>query len=380
MSDIHPVTCPFCSLGCNDLQVSFEGGILVSFSPVCPLGESGFRRAASSLKTGQATENFLKNSLKTTRRWLQEANQPLVVLSGTLDEDAVHSAVRLAKKYSAILACDEDWSGSMLDLSIQVAGSMTTTLHDLRGLSPVVFWGVDPAHTHPRLYDFLNGSLAGDFLYLNPPDPLEAVRWLRLACLGEANNIPAEITEAADQIIAAQSGLVIFGPGFLKFGQPFVTEFFLWLKDLTREKRWYSLYLAPSPNSTGVRETLLSLTGYPGNLRCSKGQVDYSPRLWRAERVIRQGEADLFLLAGQPASFSHETLAMLSQRRTILLDPDPPSWNPTIWFPTARVGVEVPGHFQRLDGVSVDLDSIFPREHPLMKDLLLGLTAEEPLA
>jgi len=380
MDGIHPVTCSFCSLLCNDLHLSFNGGRLVAFTPACSLGEAGFRHAAASSAFEKTTNSPIETSLRTTRKWLQEARQPLVVLSGNLDIDAVSAAVRLAEQYSAILACDEDCTGSVLGLSMQAAGLLNGTLGDLRDQSQVVLCGVNPACTHPRLDEFLGRDLTTDSLFLDPPEPLEALRWLRLAGLDAAESIPVRFAEAATCIGAAPSGLMVFGPEWLKAGQPFTTELLLWLKHLNNKKHWYAIYLAPAPNSIGVVETLLSETGYPGNLRFSQGQVDFSPRLWRAERIIQLGDTDLCLLAGQPGTFSEKTLAMLSQGRTILLDPDQPAWHPPVWLPSARFGVEVPSWFQRLDGVPAELQSVLPGRHSLMKDLLLELTRVEPLA
>jgi formylmethanofuran dehydrogenase subunit B len=70
----------------------------------------------------------------------------------------------------------------------------------------------------------------------------------------------------------------------------------------------------------------------------------------------------------------------MTQGRTILLDPDPPAWNSPVWLPSARFGVEAPGRFQRLDGVMVELQPVLQGDRPLMKDLLLELTREEPPA
>lgn len=373
-------TCPFCSLHCADLRLSFDGGRLAGFAPDCVLGESGFRRAAAGLSAEQPAKSPLETALRTARTWLRDARQPLVVLSGCLDGEAVSAAVRLAKQYSAILACDEDLTGSVLGLSMQAAGFLTGTLGDLRSLSLVVLCGVDPARTHPRLGEFLGQDLATRALRLEPPDLLEALRWLRLAGSGAGENLPAMFAEVTARIETAPSGLVVFGPEWLKAGQPFTTELLLWLKDLNGEKHWYALYLAPAPNSTGVVEVLLSETGYPGNLRFGSEGVDYSPRLWRAERLIQQGGADLCLLVGQPDSFSEKTLTRLSQGRTILLDPDQPAWNPPVWLPSALTGVDSPGQVQRLDGVPVDLQPFLPSQRPLMKDLLLELTHEDPSA
>ena len=370
-------TCPFCSLFCNDLHFTFDGSRLVTFSPPCSLGEAGFRRAAASLPFKGTANSLIETSLRTARAWLREARQPLVVLSGHLDIAAVSSALRLAKYSSAILACDEDCTGSVLGLSMQAAGLLTATLGDLRNQSQVVLCGVNPACTHPRLGEFLGRDLGTASLLLDPPDTLEALRWLRLAGSDGAENIPARFAEPAVRIETASSGLVVFGSEWLNVGIPITTELLLWLKDLARQKRWFGLYLPPAPNSIGVVEAFMAQTGFPGNLRFGRNKVDYSPRLWRAEQIIQQGDMDLCILAGQPGSFSEKTLAFLSHARTILLDPDQPVWNPPVWLPTARIGVEVPGRFQRLDGVPVELQPVLPGHHPLIQDLLLELVHEE---
>jgi formylmethanofuran dehydrogenase subunit B len=376
MHERSRVTCPFCSLQCTDLRLSFDGGRLSGFTPGCALGESGFRRALADRSAKQPSRASQKTSLQTARTWLRESRQPLVVLSGVVDGEAVPAALRLAKQVSAILACDEDLTGSLLGLSMQATGLLTGTLGDLRNLSLVVLCGVDPDKTHPRLGDFLCRDQASRTLRLEPLDLLESLRWLRLAGSVAGESIPPGYAQISARIQAAPSGLVVFGSKGLIASQPLTTELLLWLRDLNREKPWYALYLAPSPNCVGMVESLLSLTGVPGNLRFGPQGVDYSPQLWRAEHLIQQGGTDLCLLVGQPGSFSEKTLSLLAARRTILLDPQPPDWNPAVWLPSARVGVEVAGHFQRLDGVPVELHALLPGRRPSMGTLLSELAAE----
>lgn len=374
---VQPATCPFCSLLCNDLRLIFDEGSLAAFSPACSLGESGFRRAVAGLIYEETTQVVLETSMRTARTWLREARKPLVLIAGTVDGEAISAAVRLAKRFSAILVCDEDWSGSGLGLSAQKAGLLTDTLRDLRSQSLVVLCGVDPARTHPRLGELLKRDLLTDVLVLDPPDPLEAVRWLRVANSGITGcSIPTWYAGANARIQAASSGLVIFGLDWLKAGSPFTTELLLWLNDINGQKHWYALYLAPAPNSAGVVETLLSETGFPGNLRFGLGETNFSPHTWRAENLIQQGGADLYILAGQPRSISEKALRLLSRSRTILLDAERPDWNPPIWLPSSRAGVTGSGNFQRLDGVPVELQAVLPSQRLPMKDLLLELTDE----
>lgn len=342
------------------------------------VAKSGFQRAAEDLAAEQPSKAAIETSLRTARTWLREARQPLVVLSGSVDNETASAAVRLAKQYSAFLTCDEDATGSVLGGSIQAAGLLTGTLGDLRSLDLVVLCGVDLAGTPPRLGEFLGRDLATASLCLEPPAPLEALRWLRLAGMGEREQVPAAYAEPAARLEAASSGVVVFGSKWLKNGLPFTTEFLLWLKDLNRNRHWYALYLPPAPNSTGVVDVLVSETGYPGNLRFGSQGAEYSPRLWQAERLIRQGETDLCLLVGQPASFSEKTLGQLSRGRTILLDPFRPAWTPAAWLPCAQTGVDSSGLIQRMDGLPLALRSILSSQRISIQDLVLELAQGEP--
>lgn len=370
MSEETRTTCPFCSLHCTDLRLTFGGGRMVGFTPACALGEAGYQAALS----GERHRRPSRKAMHDARLRLQAARQPLIVLSGEVEQEAVTAAVRLAKQYSAILACDEDFTGAFLGPAMQAAGTLAGTLGDLHGQSLVVLCGVDPAQTHPRLGGRLGCDLANQALSFDPPDPLEAIRWLRLAASGAIQDPPIVHSEVVDRIKTASSGLVLFGSEWGRIGQPLITEMMLWLRDLDRDGRWYALYLPPAGNSIGVIETLLAETGYSGNLRFGPAGVEYLPHLWQADRLIQEGSVDLCLLVGCPGSFSRETVARLSPSRTILLGRSRPDWKPGIRLPAAQAGVDVPGWVQRLDGVPVELRPILPPHLPPLADILLELT------
>jgi formylmethanofuran dehydrogenase subunit B len=377
MSELNRATCPFCSLHCAGLHLSFHGDQLQAFEPGCALGATGFQHAAFDLSARDPSQKSTLDSLCMARAWLEEARQPLVVLSGDLDSESVEAALQLARKYTAILTCEEDWSGSLLDLSAKAGGLLSGTLGDLQILSLVILCGVAPAQTHPRLGDFLKRDLESCTLRIEPAWLLEGLRWLRLAGQGQIEDLLQVYSGLFVQVEAAPSGLVVFGPDLLAMGWAFMTEFLLWLRDLNRRKPWYALYLPPASNSTGVVDMLMARTGFPGNLRFTSRGTDCSPRLWQAEQVINRGWADLCLLAGLPVSFSEETLHHLSQGRTILLGSDRPAWGAPIWLPAARAGVDSIGQVQRLDGVPVLLHACLPGKRQPMKELLLELAGEE---
>jgi len=258
---------------------------------------------------------------------------------------------------------------------MQSAGTLTATLNELREQSLVVMCGVKPEQSHPRLGELIGHNLT-DEIRIDASDPLEDLRWLRLAASGKVENVPATYAGIATQITATDSGVVIFSSEWTKAGQTFSTELLLWLRDLNRQKRWYALYLPPAANSTGIVEMLLAETGYPGNLRFDNNVAEYSPRLWRAEHLIKNGTTDLCLLIGQPASFSEETLACLAKIKTIIIDPTKPAHESTLWFPVAQIGLGAPGKVHRLDGVPLDIQPAFQSKSPRMNDILLQLVED----
>lgn len=373
------VTCPFCSLHCTDLRLSFDENRLEDFSPACAVGEAGFRHAIISHSNEQTAKFFDEKTLRTTRGLLLEANQLMVVLSGNLDNETISAAVRLARQYSAILVCEEDNTGSMFGLAIQAAGLLTCTLGELNDLSMIILYGLNPALSYPRLSEFLGGNHTTRTLHLAPLDQLEDLRWLRFANSDPRVGIPDMYAEYITHIETASSGFIVFGSDWVKKGLPYTTELLLWLKELNRKKHWYGLYLPPGTNSKGIVDVLLSETGYPGNMRFTPNGIEYSPRLWRADRIIQQGVSDLCLLVGQPHSISEETSNELTHIRTILIDPEEPEWKPRIFLPSTLAGVDSPGWVQRLDGVPVDLNPILPSRRPSIKDLLRALTYEDLL-
>ncbi len=372
MSQDVRTTCPFCSLHCADLRLVIDGGRLVAFSPACTVAESGFRSAFSSLIHPRPS----KKALQTARRWLEQARQPLIVVSGDMDQGPVRAALRMARQHSAILTGNEDLTGAVLGQAVQAAGYLTATLGDFPRTSQIVLCGADPVKTHPRLGEMLGCGLPSRAVTIDPGDPVLTLRRLRMAISGCPSQAWSSISAAVDCIRDATSGLVIFGSKWLRLGQPFAAELMAWLNELGREKRWFGMYLPPASNSTGVVETFLSETGYPGNLRFSADGVDFSPGLCQAGRLIRAGETDLCLLLGSPFAFIAETMSCLAHIRTILIAHEPPAWKPDLWLPVARAGIDASGQVQRLDGLPVDLQPVLSSRLPGPEQILFELTGE----
>jgi formylmethanofuran dehydrogenase subunit B len=369
-------TCPFCSLHCADLRLTVDGGRLTRFSPACKLGRNGYAQAlAGAAPAVKGTPR--RKSISRLVSLLDSARRLLVVLSADAPNEAVESSLLLAQRYGALLAVEEE-SSHLLSGAMQTAGYLTGTLGELRDLQAVLLCGVEPKHTHPRLGDFLGADLWKNALSLNPPDPFAALRWLRLGLADPDQLVPKKLENILARTRSASSGVVFFGQQWLGAGQPLADELLLWLRDLNRSGRWYSHFLSLGVNSPGVTETLLSSAGYASTMRLTEPASATPLPHMQAAQLIESGFPDLCLLVGQPRSFSEHTLSRLRKVKTILLDPQPPAWKPSLWLPVAQAGVDAPGTMNRLDGLPLRLEPIVRSTRPSLQDLLAELAQEQP--
>jgi len=300
-----------------------------------------------------------------------------VVLSADAPNEAVESSLLLAQRYDALLAV-EDETDSLLSLAMKTAGYLSGTLGDMHDTQVVLLCGVEPKLTHPRLGEFLGADLLKNTLFLNPPDPFAAIRWLRLGLADPRQPLPKKLEAILAGTRSASTGVVFFGQPWLQAGQPLADELLLWLRDLNRRGRWYSHYLSPGVNSPGVTETLLASAGYVSAVRLGvPASVSPLPHM-QAAQLIESGFPDLCLLVGQPRSFSEHTLARLRRMKSILLDPQPPAWKPSLWLPVARAGIDAPGSMLRLDGLPLRLEPIVRSTRPSIQATLTELAQEQP--
>lgn len=366
------LTCPFCSLHCDDLHLDTDGGHLAGITPACALAEASFRRAWAQPSAQRGQAPFL---IGEGARRLGNARRALVVVGGDADQAAVESAFRLAETISAALITVDPMDEG-LALAMKSAGMLTATLGDLHKLAAqVVLLGSSPETIAPRLWHFLGEEKQSAAIHLSTDYTLETLRWQRMwARRDGGEKMPATLVDAAQKIERAPSGLVVVGRPQLEYIEPLACELLAWLAQLNLKWPWYVLYLPESANSTGVTETLLSLSGSPGSLRCEGMLTRFAPRECRLESVIQ--ESDVILLVGAAHSLPGKSWPRDCQQRAILLSPEPPVWEPGLWIPVAQPGVDATGCMLRVDGVPVELEIVLSASFPSAAQVLAELILE----
>jgi formylmethanofuran dehydrogenase subunit B len=340
------VTCPFCSLHCTGLHLEWDGDRLNTVWPACVKAEKGYRHALTHATFAESAPG-LAETVSAVQPLLHQSQRLAVVLCSDLPQEVVPAAVAFCKKQSAFLVTDDEFTGSILSLAVKEAGVLSASLGELRDcISQVVCCGRNILQTLPRLEEFLPVLGSGQVQFLPEGRPLIALQNLRLEIRAQSTSL------------SHQQGVVLFDRNWLQEDLHTTAELLGWLADLNGGQRWYGLYAPPAANSLGICNALITAAGCPGNMHLSPAGIEYDPRQFQLHQLISSGWIDTCLIAGSPDLLSASLKKDLEKVTTILLNPEPADWEPTLTLPVARAGVDCTGTMQRLDYVPISLQPL----------------------
>jgi len=217
MKTLDDVACTVCGCVCDDLSLTFAGDRLVAGENVCPLARPWFealndeRWPACSLRGASAS---VDEGIAAAADLLRGSRNPLVFGLARSSTPGQRAAVRLAERLGGTIDTTASVCHGPSIMAIQEVGESTCTLGEIRNRSDLVlFWGADPAVSHPRHFERYsvdceglftpNGradrrvividhqptatsELADRFIQLPPDGDMEAIVILRMLLAGQA--------------------------------------------------------------------------------------------------------------------------------------------------------------------------------------------------
>lgn len=169
------VTCPFCSLLCDDLTVATRGNRLRISANACRLARRGFAvpapPAQARLDNAPVT---VERAVTAAARILGKARKPLIAGLGA-DVDGIRAALKLAEQTGARLWHSQERDATNNLDAVYARGSIMTTLAEVKNRADtIIFVGDDVTRRHPRFVE----------RFINAPHSLFAGGRRNLACLG----------------------------------------------------------------------------------------------------------------------------------------------------------------------------------------------------
>jgi formylmethanofuran dehydrogenase subunit B len=418
---VTDATCTFCGCVCDDIELHVDGHHIVEAKRACVLGKAWFlnhdveQRPACLINGQPAT---LQDGVERAAQILAGAKYPLVYGLSDTTIESQRKAVAIA-----------DWIGANVDtttsvchgpsgMAFQGVGEVTCSLGEVRNRGDfIMFWGSNPAESHPRHFqryslmptgEFLpNGrkdrtcvivdvrktksaKAADIFVQIKPRRDFEGLWTLRALARGleldpvkveDETGVPlATWQDLMRRMKAAKFGVIFFGMGVtMTRGKHANSEALLALtRDMNAFTRFTCKPNRGHGNVTGADNVVSWRTGYPFGVNLGRGFPRFNPGEYTSSDVLARGEADAALIiASDPmANFSQPAREHLKTIPYVALDPKdtPTTRHAAVAFSVATYGINVPGTVYRMDDVPIPLRPAF--ESPFPSDLQI-LTALE---
>ena len=414
---VEDATCVFCGCACDDITLKVRDNRIVEANNACSLGEAWFldsqgQDGPSCLVDRQPAP--LEEGYDRAAEILTRAIYPIV--SGL--SDATCQAQRVAVSIG-------DWIGACIDttgsgdhvassLALQSVGQVTATLGEVvhRG-DLVIFWGSDPAESHPRHFtryslmpegqfvprgrkdrtcvvvdvrETKSSAEADIFLRVEPHKDFEALWTLRALARGleldsqlveSETGVPLDVwQDLMYRMKRAKYGVIFFGRGLTSTrGRHANCEaLFSLVRDMNAHTRFVTLLNRGGGNSAGAENVLAWRTGYALGVNHARGYPRSNPGEYTTADTLARREADAALIvAGDLMSnLSLSAREHLASIPYVALDSQetPTTRGAAVAFTVGTYGIHTGGTVYRMDDVPIPLRPAVDSPHPSAEEVL----------
>jgi formylmethanofuran dehydrogenase subunit B len=424
------VVCAGCACLCDDITVSFERDQLVEFQPPCALGRAWFETHAPSACAGaelQGVPTEFSNALVHAKELLDKSDYPLVYGLSRSSTPGQRAAVELAEYLGGVVDTTASLCHGPSIMALQEFGEVTCTLGEVRNRADlVIFWGCNPADSHPRHAErysvhprgkYVPGGrrdrkivMIGDAtsiedwqldhqgtqpdlrIAVEPGKDFEMLAQLRALLKGsETADVPAELQQLMSMMRGCKYGVVFFGLGLAETGawggtrrtgtgHINVGALLQMVAELNAVTRFCARRMRLQGDVSGADNVLCWQTAYPFAVDFSRGYPRYNPGEFTANELLERGDVDVALLIGAETVpyFTPKARRHLDAIPTIVLD-YPGAARPLhsqVDFTTAVYGIHAAGTAYRMDNVPLQLRKLLDTPLPTDEEVLLGLLSQ----
>lgn len=418
---VENATCTFCGCVCDDmiLTVDVEEKRITRAKNACVLGKAWFdehtieERPYALIDGREATT---AEAVEAAAQILANARYPVVYgLSDTTCE-AQRQAVAIADMIGANLDTTTSVCHGPSGIAFQGVGESTATLGEIKNRADlVIYWGGNPAESHPRHFTRYsvtpkgmytpNGKkdrtvvlvdvrrtpsapVADIFIQVKPKSDFEVLWALRALVKGgkvdpsieERTGVPlATLEDLAERMKNCRYGVLFFGMGLtMTRGRHFNSGALLALTtDLNQYTHFVAKPVRGHGNVTGADNVVSWQTGFPFAVNFSRGYPRFNPGEFTSVDLLVRGEADAALIiASDPgANFPKAAIEHLRRIPVIVLDPKSThtSQLAKVAFTTATYGINTPGTVYRMDDVPITLRPAFESPYPSDEAVLTAI-------
>ncbi|HEX4129258.1 MAG TPA: formylmethanofuran dehydrogenase subunit B [Pirellulales bacterium] len=409
--------CTACACACDDIVVSVENNAIIAAEHACPRGRAWFLDTSLGAEPAATVDGRpveLAEAVARAASILSEARAPLIYGLGETTTEAQRVAIALADRLGGTVDTPTSRTQGPVGMALHGVGEMTSTLGEVRNRGDlIVFWGCDPATTHPRHFERYSLDCPGMFvpagradrrcvvvdtertataeradwfIALRPDSDFDALWTLRAVIAGlpldaatveRQTGVPlADWDRLAAALRAAKFGVVLYdGKLASRTGRHLNVEALLALvRDMNAHTRCVCNALRSGGNQAGAESALLWQTGFPFGVNFARGYPRYNPGEFTAEALLERREVDTVLVvAGDPLTeLGARAAAQLRRVPLVCIDcrDTPTRRSAQVAIATAPYGIAVGGTVYRMDDVPLPLRPALGSPLPNDEDVL----------
>ncbi len=418
---VKHATCTFCGCVCDDmdLTVDMDAKKIIKAKNACVLGRAWFyehvieERPIALIDGHEVT---VEEAVEEAAQVLVKAKFPITYgLSDTTCE-AQRQAVAIADIIKGTIDTTTSVCHGPSGLAFQGIGESTMTLGEVKNRADLVmYWGGNPAASHPRHFTrytvtpkgmFIpNGKkdrtvvlvdvrktqsvpVADIFVQVNPGKDFEVLWALRAlvkgkkidASIEEETGVSLEVLEdLVERMKNCRYGVLFFGMGLtMTRGRHFNSGALLALAtDLNEFTHFVAKPVRGHGNVTGADNVVSWQTGYPFGISFNRGYPRFNPGEFTTVDTLSRGDADAALIiASDPASnFPKAAIEHMKKIPIISLDTKQTDTSNLahVAFTTATYGINTTGTVYRMDDVPITLRKAFDSPFPTDEEILTAI-------
>ena len=363
---VEDATCTFCGCVCDDMElhVDVDEKRIIKAKNACVLGRAWFAEhtiedAPAALIDGK--EVSVEEAVEEAAQTLVKAKFPITYGLSDTTSEAQKQAVAITDYIKGNIDTTTSVCHGPSGLAFQGVGESTSTLGEVKNRADlVIYWGGNPAESHPRhfgryavtpkgmftpngkkdrtvvLVDVRKTKSAGvaDILIRPKPGKDFEVLWaLRALVKGvsistdieKETGVPLEVlTDLVERMKNCRFGVLFFGMGLtMTRGRHFNSGALLALAtDLNEYTHFVAKPVRGHGNVTGADNVVSWQTGYPFGVNFSRGYPRFNPGEFTTVDTLSNGDADAaMIIASDPGSnFPKKAIEHLKNIPVVVLD------------------------------------------------------------
>lgn len=384
------VTCPFCGLRCDDLEIARSGQALTVTRNGCDKAKAGFERplTAAQPRIGGKPVS-LGEAIAAAAALIRKAKLPAYGGLAT-DVDGMRAIMSIADKSRGVV--DHAFSeaqGRNIKV-LQTSGYFMTTMTEARNRADLFIIASDVHRFHPRFFErvvcneksmfsddppkrtvvFLGegydtsaatGSRIGDIVTINCPkhrigEVVSALRTLKKGSPLPADAIAGVARPQIEDLLArchkAEYGVIVWVPPGLDFPNADLTvhQICEFVKDLNVTQRFAGLSLGGNEGASTAASVCAWQSGYPLRVSFATGAPHYDPDLYAIPNLIAAKQTDCLVWL---ASFTADLSPPATDIATVVLGSHDLKLQrePEVFIPVGTPGIDHRGQLVRCDSV-----------------------------